>query len=234
VADQDEREAAVAATDERCPRCSAPREPDQEFCLECGLQLPPVEGTVPSLRRSWIGRIGWYPGDWIWIAAVTLLVAIGGAAVSIVVSDHRNGSGGTTLVASTTTPPVTTTTPPPSTTTTTPAVTHPTATTTTKTHAPPKANGRTPWPAGLSGWTIVLGSYPITASKASPLASADRAVKSGLPDVGLLDSSNYASLHPGYYVVFSGRYASRSGAQAALHVAVTSGFPGAYPRPISR
>lgn len=233
MADSDERDAAVAATDERCPRCSAPREPDQEFCLECGLQLPAVSGTVPSLRRGWIGRIGWYPGDWIWIAAVTLLIAIAGAVVSIAVTSDRHGSGGTTLVGSTAPPPTTTA---PPTTTTTPAVTSTTKTTTTskKTSPPPTTNGRTLWPAGVSAWTIVLGSYPITAGKASPLTNADRAARNGLPDVGVLDSSNYASLHPGYYVVFSGRYPSQAQALAALHVASATGFPGAYPRQISR
>ncbi|HWB22280.1 MAG TPA: zinc ribbon domain-containing protein [Gaiellaceae bacterium] len=237
MADPVDREAAVAATDERCPRCSAPREPGQEYCLECGLHLPPVTGTVPSLRRGWIGRIGWYPGDWIWIAAVTLVVAIAGAAVSIVVTTHRGGSGGTTLVG-TTSPPVTTTTPPPQTTTTTPAVTHPRTTTKTKTKtaaAPPEqTTGRTLWPAGFDGWTIVLGSYPVTAGKTAPLASADRAARNGLPDVGVLDSANYASLHPGYYVVFTGMYHSEAQAHAALRVAAASGFPGAYPRQVSR
>lgn len=233
MAESDEREAAVVATDERCPRCAATREPGQEYCLECGLHLPPNDGAVPSLRRRWIRRIGWYPGDWIWIAVVTLLVAAAGAAVSIVVTTHRGGSGGTTLVASTTTPPQTTTVPP--TTTTTPAVTRTTTTTHTTTPKPRAVpNGRAVWPADLRGWTIVLGSYPITAGKAAAQANADRAARSALPDVGLLDSSNYASLHPGYFVVFTGHYDSQAQAQAALHVAFASGFPGAYPREVSR
>lgn len=240
MAESDEREAAVSATDERCPRCAAAREPGQEYCLECGLHLPPLDGAVPSLRRRWIRRIGWYPGDWIWISVVTLVVAAAGAAVSIVVTTHRGGSGGTTLVASTTTPPATTTTPP--TTTTKPAVTHTTTTKPTKTTAPRRTtptrsavpDGRAVWPANLRGWTIVLGSYPITAGKTAALANANRAARSALPDVGLLDSSNYASLHPGYYVVFTGRYDSQAQAQAALHVAFASGFPGAYPREVSR
>jgi hypothetical protein len=162
---------------------------------------------------------------------VTLLVAVAGAAVSIVVTSHRNGSGGSTLVASTTTTQSTTTPAAPPATTTTPVVTHQ-STTTTTTKAP--RNGRTLWPAGARGWTIVLGSYPVTTGKTAALASADRAARSDLPDVGLLDSSNYASLHPGYYVVFSGMYASEAEAQAALKIASASGFAGAYPREISR
>ena len=34
--------------------------------------------------------------------------------------------------------------------------------------------------------------------------------------VGVLDSSRYASLHPGYWVVFSGVYASEAEATSAL------------------
>jgi hypothetical protein len=234
VTDSEDREAALVATEDRCPRCAAPREPSQEFCVECGLHLPVLTGTVPSLRRGWIRRIGWYPGDWIWIATVTLLVAVAGAAVSIVVTTHRSSARGTTLVASTTTtPPATTTTAPPATTTTTPAVTHRTTPATTTT-APTALGGRTLWPADFRGWTIVLGSYPVTAGKTTPLANASRAARSGLPDVGVLESSNYASLHPGYYVVFTGMYDSEAQAQAALHVTSASGFAGAYPREVSR
>src|SRR5471032_1362607 len=94
VADSDEREAALAATEERCPRCAAPREPGQEYCLECGLHLPTLAGPVPALRRHWIRRIGWYPGDWIWISALTLLVAAAGAAISIGVTTDRGSAGG--------------------------------------------------------------------------------------------------------------------------------------------
>ncbi len=236
MTDSGEREAALVATEERCPRCGAAREPGQEYCLECGLHLPATSGAVPSLRRGWIRRIGWYPGDWVWIAVVTLLVAAAGAAVSIVVTTHRKAAGGTTLVASTaSTQSTTTTTPPPVTTTTTPAVTQTTTPVTTTTAAPPPtANGRTLWPAGVSGWTIVLGSYPATAGESPALANAARAARSGLPDVGVLDSSNYASLHPGYYVVFTGRYGSEAAAQAALHIVSASGFGGAYPREVAR
>jgi hypothetical protein len=240
VAESDEREAALAATEERCPRCAAPREPGQEYCLECGLHLPTLDGPVPALRRHWIRRIGWYPGDWVWISALALLVAAAGAAISIGVTTDRGSGGGSTLVASTTTPPPVTTQPPtttaPPTTTTTPAVTHTTTTTPATTTAPVRTtpNGRSAWPASLSGWTIVLGSYPITAGKPAAQANADKAARSGLPDVGLLDSSSYASLHPGYYVVFTGRYSSEAQAHAALNVAFASGFPGAYPREVSR
>jgi hypothetical protein len=52
--------------------------------------------------------------------------------------------------------------------------------------------------------------------------------------VGVLDSSRYASLQPGYYVVFTGIYASKSDADAAVGTARQAGFGGAYSRQIAR
>ena len=54
----DERETAISAAEETCPRCGAARAPDQRYCLECGLVLPEVTGRLPSLRRRWIRRLG--------------------------------------------------------------------------------------------------------------------------------------------------------------------------------
>jgi hypothetical protein len=39
---------------------------------QCGLRLPVVVGTVPALRRRWLRRFGWYPGDWIWLTLPAL------------------------------------------------------------------------------------------------------------------------------------------------------------------
>ncbi len=220
-----ERLAALLATEGRCPRCGALREPEQRYCLECGLHLPPLNGAVPALRRGWIRRVGWYPGDWIWISAVTFLVAVAGAAGSIVVTNHRSGAGDTTIVELTTTQQTSTQAAP-----TTPATT---TVKRRKRHVAARSGG-TLWPRARSGWTVVLGSYPLTSGRADPLATAGRAARSGLPDVGVLDSSEYASLHPGYYVVFTGIYSSEAAAQAALNVASASGFSGAYPRQVSR
>jgi hypothetical protein len=52
--------------------------------------------------------------------------------------------------------------------------------------------------------------------------------------VGVLDSSRYSSLHPGYYVVFSGIYSSRAQADAARTAAAAKGFRLAYSREITR
>lgn len=72
------------------------------------------------------------------------------------------------------------------------------------------------WPAGTEGWTVVLGSFPQTGGRATAEAKARRARARGLTQVGVLDSSRYASLHPGYWVVFSGVYASEAEATSTL------------------
>jgi hypothetical protein len=239
------REAAVASVDQTCPRCGAAREPRQEYCVECGLRLPKTTGALAGFRRWWIGRFGWYPGDWVWVSLLGLLVAIAGAAVAIAVTGHK-GKGGTTIVAS---PPATTTTSA-QTTTTTPALPKPpepttttttrtTTTTTTTTTAPARTtttagpNGQVVWPAATSGWTVVLGSYPVSQGQAAAATAARRAAASGLPQVGMLASAAWSSLHPGYYVVFSGIYPSNAAAQAALAHAQAGGYATAYVRQIA-
>jgi hypothetical protein len=52
--------------------------------------------------------------------------------------------------------------------------------------------------------------------------------------VGVLWSSDYSSLRPGYWFVFSGSY--KTAGEAAEHVAdaTAAGFRGAYPRWVSK
>jgi hypothetical protein len=227
-----ERETAISAADGTCPRCGAAREPDQRYCLECGLVLPEVTGRLPSLRRRWIRRFGWYPGDWIWVSLLTLVVAAAGAAVAIVLT--RNANGGSVFTAPpavsvTEAAPVPATTPATVDTTTLPAAPEPSTT-----PAPAAKNGRFVWPRNRNGWTIVLVSYPKTNGRPSALQTADRAARAQLDQVGVLDSSLYASLQPGYYVVFTGVYPTKADADAAVATARQAGFGGAYSRQIAR
>jgi hypothetical protein len=69
---------------------------------------------------------------------------------------------------------------------------------------------------GEDGWTIALASIPQTGGRAPALARARAARAKGLPAVGVIDSSRYASLHPGYWIVFSGVYTSEAEATSAL------------------
>jgi len=94
-------------------------------------------------------------------------------------------------------------------------------------------NGRTLWPPNEAGWTIVLVSYPKVNGRPAALETAARAARS-LRQVGVLDSSVYASLQPGYYVVFTGIYGSKTDADAGVSTARQAGFGGAYSRQIAR
>jgi hypothetical protein len=226
------REAAPPAETLDCPRCGTPYEPNQEYCLECGLRLPGTGGVVETLRTGWMRRSARYPGDWIWAVLLTLVVAAVGAAVAILLS--RPDHGGTTTLVETS--PVTSVAPqtaqPTLTTGTLP--TAPTQTPQTATQPTPRPrNGVVAWPVGRSGYTVVLNSLPAATGRAAALAQARQAARRGLAQVGILDSSRYSSLHPGYYVVFSGIYSSFTAAQAAVSHARSAGYGAAYARQIT-
>ncbi|MBA3844822.1 MAG: zinc ribbon domain-containing protein [Actinobacteria bacterium] len=233
-----ERDSAIEAADHTCPRCGAQREFDQKYCLECGLALPTVAGRVSGLRRRWLRRLGWYPGDWVWASLLMLLVAAVGTASAIAFTRHD--ASAKSLGYSTSPLPVATVREPtaiPTTnsltgdTSTLPVAPEPT---TTASAAPRPVNGRLAWPADRNGWTIVLVSYPKTNGLPSARATAARAAKANLPRVGILDSSGFASLQPGYFVVFTGIYGTKTEADGSVSTARQAGFSGAYSRQISR
>ncbi len=225
---QSERAKAVTATDGTCPRCGSAREPDDRFCLDCGFELPIVTGRLAALRRGWIRRLGWYPGDWAWAALLALLVAGVGAAAAVVVSERRAPPTAEVVFRAPATVPVASPTP-----VTTPATTSATRTSQLPTPPEPGRNGHLTWPGNENGWTVVLTSYPKTTGRAAALSTASSAAK-GLTGVGILDSSGFSSLQPGYLVVFAGVYASQSDAEAAVPTARQAGFRGAYTRQIAR
>jgi hypothetical protein len=196
------RQTALLATERTCPRCGAFRRGGSEHCVECGLRLPELRGTIPSLRRRWVRRIGWYPGDWIWAPLLAFVLAAAGAAAAIVVTHHR-ARGQATLVATGATPAA-------------------------ATGAGSTRNGHLTWPAGRSGWTVVLVSYPSPKGRKTALAEAIRAASAKLTQVGTLASGSYPSLNPGYNVVFSGIFATATGAETALSRARQAGFRGAH------
>ena len=211
-----------------CPRCGTAYAPGQEYCLECGLRLPARRGIFSGLAAGWARR-GWYPGDWVWPVLVFLVLAGLGALAAIILSTGGGSANTVVAIQSGTSPGVTLPTVP---TATTPTVTVPPPTTT-----PPKTTPRPPgaltsWPT-RDGYTVILQSIPAGAGRTNAVRTAKQALSAGLPQVGVLDSAQYSSLHPGYYVVFSGVYASN--AEAAAHVAEAqgAGFRAAYVRPIT-
>ncbi|MEP6908970.1 MAG: SPOR domain-containing protein [Actinomycetota bacterium] len=218
-----------------CPRCGTPYEPFQEYCLECGLRLPVTRGLIPVLATAWRRRVPWYPGDWIWpVIAALLVAAIAGAGAILFTTDN---SGTKTKAAINSPPPGGTGTnpgipPPPSGTETGPPPTSTLPTTEPPPPPPPTSGGGLiEWPAGQNGWTIVLASIPQSAGRATATREANKASNAGLTDVGVLSSSNFSSLHAGYYVVYSGVFNSEKEARAGLGAAKSS-YPQAYARQI--
>jgi hypothetical protein len=219
-----------------CPRCGTGYDRYQEYCLECGLRLPLSTGVVGRLHGAWTRRIPWYPGDWIWPVLLFLGLAVLGATVAILWAaddpkiDRRVAT--TDLGIETTQPvetlPTTTATvapppPPPAQTLTTPTVPE---------QPPPGALRE--WPANRNGYTVVLVSLPANGGRGQATAKAKQASRSGLQDVGVIDSARFSSLHPGYYVVFAGVFDGLGEAQDAVAAARSAGFGGAYPRQITR
>jgi hypothetical protein len=195
-----------------CQRCGEMRERDQEYCLECGARLPGLDGALPRVRRVWVRRLGWYPGDWAFVAAGTLLVALVGAVAAIVLTSRATAGGGRTIVVSTI-----------------PGLAREAPSTV------PGAGGVvSSWPAGAGSWTIILASYPVSAGDAGARAAAEDAARKGLKGVGLLTSSDYPALQPGYLIVFDGIYPTQADATAALGSVKAAGFAGAYTRRVAR
>lgn len=215
----------------QCPRCGATLEPLQEYCVDCGLRLRST-GVVPALATGWQRRLHWYPGDWVWPSLLALVVAVISAAGAILWTRDASSAASTTVIGDTAplpTVPTTATAP-----TTGQAPTVPTRTTVTT--APPRAQTRRAlieWPTGRGGWTLVLASLPTSAGRPAAVAKAREALRARLPEVGVIDSSKYASLHPGYYVVFSGVYPSIEEAQDAVSKAASSGYENAYARQVT-
>ena len=240
AAERSDLDPAAARSAGTCPRCGTPYAALQEYCLECALRLPATRAVVTTLGTAWRRRIPWYPGDWIWPALLFLVIAALGALVAILATARQEDRRA--LVA--TSPPgrVTATDASATQAPTAPVdtaardATGATATMTPPPSPPPAAPAQAApieWPAGESGYTVVLASIPTTRGRAAAEEEAERAIDAGLADVGILDSSQYSSLHPGYYVVFTGIRDSFSSTRPDLETAQASGYPMAYQRQIS-
>ena len=191
---------------ESCPSCGAPRGLAREYCLECGSKL---------------GRPEPPPVHWLWPALAALLLAAGGGAVAAAASGGGAGGSTQTLVATQR------------------LVTVPAAAPSSTGKKPPATKGGhpkpgaalIPWPG--SGYTIVLATIPASRGVGVAKKKALTALAAGLHQVGVLVSSRYPGLHPGYYIVFTGVYGTIEDAESALPNARPT-FPGAYARLVAR
>jgi hypothetical protein len=224
-----------------CPRCGTPHARGQEYCLECGLRLGAKEGLVGRLGEGWRARFGRYPGDWIWPVLLALVVAVLGGVVAVAVAS--GSGGGKPLVATHPGVPREPVTPPKTATVALPTVPRGTPTTSgppPTPSAPPAqstpstTNGLTTWPADQAGYTVIIESVPSSAPRSIAVTRALAAKRAGLQQVGVLDSDRYSSLHPGYWVVFSGIYATSARAERGRQAAAAAGFTAAYTRQITR
>jgi hypothetical protein len=219
-----------------CPTCGARVEPGQEYCLDCGARLPAGRSFLASFGSAWKRRLRWYPGDWLPIVLGLLIVAALATAAAVYAGrdTEEETVAGTTLVATSppdATGPRTQTTR----TETAPVASVPTATTRTA----PRSDGAgagspAEWPADQDGFTVVLASLPVSGGRDQATQKARSAIRAGIDEVGVLDSADFASLHPGFYVVFAGVYPSLEDAEGAVSDATEAGFPNAYAREITR
>ncbi len=104
----------------------------------------------------------------------------------------------------------------------------PTQTEKTKTETVKKdKDGIASWPKKEKAWSVFLVS---ASSKNSARRRAKEAIEAGIEDVGVLRSDDYASLKPGFWVVFHGQYPTREKAQSRADADVEEGFDEALAR----
>lgn len=183
-----------------------------EVCPRCGRAVEPdQEYCLECGSRLFLPK---RPLHWIWPSLAALVVAAAGTA-AVIETDRAGAGGGSTIVALT---PLR------------------------SSEAPPAStSGGTPLQRKVpllrwhrtSAYTIVLSTIPVGAGLDAATAHAREALRAGLSDVGVLESGSYASLHPGYYVVFAGVYDSAEEAQGTLPRAKAH-FPSADVRWIAR
>jgi cell division septation protein DedD len=84
------------------------------------------------------------------------------------------------------------------------------------------------WPGG-SGYSAMLGAF---SNEENARVRQREATEVGL-DAGVLYSSNFSSLRPGFWVVFSGTFTNHEEAEARVSRARELGYTDSYPRFVS-
>ena len=215
----------------RCPACLSPVRADQRYCLECGERLladeippPPGGGSAFSGRSTTLLAIA---------AIVLIVVGVGLAWVAL-----REPSGGedttdTAITATTDTGVTDTSITDTGFTDTGFTDTGMTDTVITDTGMTDTGTSATGWPVGQVGWAVILASKSQSEfQETDAQAIADQAATAGVPMTGVLDSSLFPTLNPGYWAVFSGPYATKDEAQAAATTIQGQGYPDAYARQV--
>jgi septal ring-binding cell division protein DamX len=218
---------AAGPPERRCPRCGSTLAPDQEWCLACGA----AADTEIVEARGW--RVPLYLGG-----GLAALAVIGVVLAILALANQKEEQPGqaanpspsavaplpTSAAPSPTTPPLETITPVPSETAT-PAPTEPEP-------SPTVDGGGT---SSFPGWSGQDGDYTVILKSSSSQSSAEsfaQEAQNAGNTVGILNSDDYSSLNSGYWVVFSGTYATEDEAETALDD-LKSDYSDAYIRQIS-
>jgi ribosomal protein L40E len=222
-----------------CTRCGHVNPADSRFCRGCGTaltsaglaertlaestdatrQMPAVAPVTPSNKHDGVRK----GPSTTFIAVIAVLVAVGGAGVALtLVAGGKSGHSVHHALAGAATSTVVTEGEP--------AI----ASSSTVERPPnptPTLSAGGGWPVGFAGYTVALAS-DLTRSDAA--GAAAKARLAGLGDIGVLWSSDYSSLRPGYWFAFCGVYSTASAAHVAVPQARHAGFADAYVRRVEK
>jgi zinc-ribbon domain/SPOR domain len=210
-------------TETNCPHCGEPVEPRQLVCIHCG-------GRVALRERSPFGREPLPAAAVVLVAATAMSAFLLGLGIADLTGrgGDDGGAASTAEQASATAPAA-----PKERAETTPEQ-QPEAPSVVSGseqgsgQAPRREGGVPGWPKGLTGHTVVLVT---TSDRAAALNVAKEARSTGL-EAGLIPSDPY-DLGTGLWIVYSGRFTTRQGAQAQA-TQLAERYPGAYPQLIQR
>ena len=190
----------------RCPACLSPVRGDQRYCLECGERL-----LVDEIPPPPDGGSAFSNRSTTLLALVAVVLIVVGVGLAWVALREPTAGEDTTDTA----------------------ITAPTDTVMTDTGLTDTGTSASGWPAGQTGWAVILASKSqSTFQESDAQLVADEAATAGVSMTGVLDSSLFPSLNPGYWAVFSGPYATREEADAAALTIQGQGYPDAYPREV--
>jgi hypothetical protein len=109
--------------------------------------------------------------------------------------------------------------------------TDPTAPSTDAPTTQPTTSASGDWPAGRDGWTVIVAGYANDESRAQQRAADVQ--EDGFEDSGVLFSTDFTSLCPGFYVVYSGVFDEETEAeQRRRELATRPDYAGMYVREI--
>lgn len=253
---------APAAAEPRCPACLSLHRPGQTYCLECGARLAEEPGLPPPatargatltpgrrlalalamLALIAIGAfIAWaftrddgQPDDQLAVVPPHSIPPLDVTTAPIVPTTNP------TVPTDGTFPPPTDTATVPTDGETIPTFTGDVPTTgeteppTTTEEPPPDEEPIDEWPAGFDGWATILISKEVDEFDDAYMEGlrADAEAR-GLSDLGLLYSSNWSTLNPGFRVLYQGPFDTRDEANRVAVAAQRNGYEFAYPRHVA-